>query len=82
MKQVTGPDGNAYDTVPVEVMESTERWCEYTLSDGSVVKVKPVLTEISLVVGQQDPFGNPVYVISAQPVVAVSGRDKPVKRKS
>lgn len=80
MKKVTGPDGNLYDATEVDVVDSNERWSEYRLSDGSLVKVKPVLTSIVRVDGEFDPLGNPVYVIAAQPVVAVTPTDD-LKRK-
>jgi len=81
MKQITGPDGNQYQTSDVEVLESTERWSEYKLSDGSTVRVKQVLTQISRVEGEHDATGNPVYMIAAQPVVSVSATDESLKRK-
>lgn len=81
MKQITGPDGKQYETSDVEVLESTERWSEYKLSDGSTVRVKQVLTQISRIEGERDPTGNPVYMIAAQPVVSVSVSDESLKKR-
>lgn len=81
MAKITGPDGKEHETTPVEVSESTERWSDYTLEDGTKVKIKPVLISIDRVVGEFDALGNPVYVVSAQPVMAVVATDDSLKRK-
>ena len=82
MGKFTGPDGKQMDTAPVDVNESIERWSEYELADGSKVKIKQVLTSIERVIDYFDAVGNPVYVVSAQPVVAVTVVDEALKRKS
>jgi hypothetical protein len=44
---------------------------EYELADGTVVKVKGVLTSLSSIVGQTSPDGTPIYLAALSPVVAV-----------
>jgi hypothetical protein len=53
-----------------------EHWNEYLLSDGSVIRLKPVATEILRVDGKYDNDGNPVYIVKAANVVSVSASDK------
>lgn len=81
MTIVTGPDGKQLETTPVEVTESNERWSEYTLADGTKLKIKPVLTSIEYVAGQFDALGNPVYMVQAQPVIAITAANEALKRK-
>ena len=53
-----------------------EHWNEYLLTDGSVIRLKTVVTDILKVVGKFDAEGNPVYVVKAANVVAVSASDR------
>ncbi len=49
-----------------------EHWNEYLLDDGSVVRMKAVVTEIVRVEGQYDPEGNPAYMVFSTNVTHVS----------
>lgn len=53
-----------------------EHWNEYLLTDGSVVRLKAVVTEILKVDGKFDNEGNPVYVVKSANVVTVSASDR------
>lgn len=62
---------------PVDVVEepfkaNVENWNEYMLDDGTVLRVKTVVTEILRVENQFDLEGNPAYLIKSQNVTAVS----------
>lgn len=59
------------DAAEVGVSESTERWTEITLDDGSVLRLKPVVISAARVVGQYDPEGNPMYYLKVNQVMAV-----------
>ena len=59
------------DAVEVAVAESSEKWSEYKLDDGSIVRLKQVVLEVSRVPDHYDNDGNPFYVIKAQPISAV-----------
>ncbi len=59
------------DGSEVGVSESTERWSEVTLEDGTILRVKPSVLSAVRVDGQYDPDGNPAYLIKAQQVVMV-----------
>lgn len=53
-----------------------EDWNEYTLSDGTTLKVKVVLTDVLRVEGEHDAAGDPVYITkSVNHVVNVSVPD-------
>ncbi len=63
--------GGTAQGVEVAVSESTERWSEFKLEDGTVLRAKMTLTSAIRVDNQYDPEGNPVYVIKGLPVMAV-----------
>lgn len=64
--------GREIEATPIEVNQSNERWNEYILDDGSVVKIKLVLKKAVRAEGEYDPEGNPVYLIQTTNVVTVS----------
>ncbi len=51
---------------------SGEHWNEYLVDDGTVVRIKLVVTEILRVEGQYDPQGNPLYMMTSTNVTSVS----------
>ena len=75
------PGGPLVNGMEVPVEESTERWSEYKLEDGSVIRLKQVLMEIIRTEGY-DPEGNPMYVVKAQPIVSVVEVPDRLKRKA
>ncbi len=60
----------------VEVSNSQENWSQYLLSDGSVLKLKQVVTEVWRVVGEYDADGNPTYVLKSGGVLVVNAPDE------
>jgi hypothetical protein len=69
------------DGVEVPVDESSEKWSEYKLEDGTTIRLKQVLMEV-IRTGQYDPEGNPLYAIKAQPVLLVVDVPDKLKRKT
>jgi hypothetical protein len=55
------PQGRMKD---VSVVKTKEAWNEFKLSDGTVLLVKPAIVEARRVIGQYNPDGEPLYVIS------------------
>lgn len=51
---------------------SAEHWNEYLCDDGTVIRIKLVVTEVLRVDGQYDAQGNPAYFVSSTNVTAVS----------
>jgi hypothetical protein len=45
----------------VEVLSSKEAWSEYHLADGTVLRVKPIMIDVSRVSETQSADGHPVY---------------------
>ncbi len=66
--------GREVEATPIEVNQSNERWNEYLLEDGTVLKMKLILKKVLKVEGEVDAEGNPVYVMQSTNVTAVSAR--------
>ena len=69
--------GREAEAVPVEVNHSSEKWNEYLLEDGTVLKMKLILKKIMRVENEFDAEGNPVYVMQTTNVTAVTAPRKP-----
>ena len=69
-----GPD-TWLDAVELGFRSSGENWNEYLADDGSVIRLKLVVTEVLRVDGQYDEQGNPSYLIKSTNVLAVSAPD-------
>jgi hypothetical protein len=52
-----------------------ENWNEYLLDDGTVLRLKPVATEVFRVLDHYDPEGNPLYLIKTTNVTVVNAPD-------
>jgi hypothetical protein len=52
------------DAVDVPISESVEKWSEFTLEDGSVIRAKISLISVARVKDEWDAQGNPVYVMN------------------
>lgn len=79
----TMPDqlGNEITGELVEVVESTDRFSDITLEDGTKIRLKPVVTEVIRGDKQWDPDGNPIYVVRSTTVVTVSNVKDSLKQK-
>jgi hypothetical protein len=79
--KVTNPvDGKIVDGVEVAVLESTERWTDIKLEDGSFVRVKPSIMSAVRIPGQFDQEGNPMYMLRAANAMMVSEAPEHLKK--
>ncbi len=69
--KMKSPDGGEMEAVPVNINQANEQWNTYLLEDGSVLKVKLVVTKIARVSNQYDVEGNPVYFFHSTNVTSV-----------
>lgn len=76
------PGGPFVDGMEVSVDESNEKWSEYKLADGTVIRLKQVLMEIVRAEGQYDNEGNPTYVVKATPMLSLVEVPDRLKRKT
>ena len=59
------------DGVAVPIEESTERWSEVGLDDGSTRRIKPVVTPVIRLENKYDVDGSRVYVVQSTNILAV-----------
>ena len=68
--------GREVEASPVDVNQANEKWNEYLLEDGTVLKMKLVLKKVMKVDGEFDSEGNPVYVMQSTNVTSVTSPPK------
>lgn len=66
------PTSPLKDGVEVGVKESTERWSDITLEDGSVLRLKTSVLGAVRMSGEFDPEGNPMYALKAGQVLVIA----------
>lgn len=55
----------------LDVVQSTERWSEYRLADGSVIKAKVTIVSAKRLDGKFDVTGKPIYNLDAAVTLAI-----------
>lgn len=63
--------GKTYEGSLIPVEESVERWTIINLEDGTVIRMKPVVTDVVRLLGEFDHDGQPVYVVKTANVMSV-----------
>jgi S-adenosylhomocysteine hydrolase len=74
--------GEVVDAIDVPIEEARERWNEYTLEDGTVVRAKINLVSASRVPDMYDATGNPMYIMNATQSFAVVEAPERLRRKN
>ena len=78
-RTVETPDGPKQAT-EVGFRTAGEHWNEYLLDDGSVLRLKLVVTSVVRIEDTYDNDGNPVYMAQSTNVLGVSSPDE-LRRK-
>jgi len=73
--------GREVDATEVEFQTRKEDWNEYQLMDGSLIKMKLVVSAILRIEGAYDNEGTPLYQIKSTNLPVVTSPDS-LKRKS
>jgi hypothetical protein len=73
--KVQMPNGTVIEGTQVDVTESSEKWTEVKLSDGTTIRTKPVILSVIRIDGQYDPEGNPMYQLKANQVMIADSPD-------
>jgi hypothetical protein len=55
----------------VAITESTERWSQITLEDGTVMRVKPNVLSAIRIDGRFDNEGNPLYALKGNQIASI-----------
>jgi hypothetical protein len=74
-RRIQGSDGREHEAEPVGFRASGEHFNEYLLDDGTVLRIKLVLTEVLRMSGLYDRYGNPAYIVRSSEVMAVDAPD-------
>lgn len=61
--------GMSVNGVPIDIVESIDRFSEVKLADGTTLKTKMVALEVVRLDNQWDAEGNPVYHLKSQNIV-------------
>lgn len=77
---IPGPDGKMLPGIDMEIEESSERWSEMKLHDGTRLRVKSVVTQVVRLDNAYDPEGNPVYIVKTAPVITLLSTPDFLKR--
>jgi hypothetical protein len=72
------PDSPEYEMLPVEIEKSEESWVKLFLEDGTVLKVKIIVSKVGRSVNRPIPGrnGEPLYHIESGTVVVAEVPDK------
>ena len=72
------PSDAMQDANEIEMLEAKENWSIYRLTDGTTLRIKPVMIAVFRVEGQQGPAGEPVYNMKSTVItdVRVSSANK------
>jgi len=62
-------DGTKVEGVEVYPKESTERWSEFELEDGTTLRLKMTIAKFIRVDGHFDNDGNPIYAVNGAPQI-------------
>jgi len=63
--------GREVEATEVDFLTRKEDWNEYQLSDGKVLRMKTVVSDVYRIEGEVDPEGNQIYQIRSTNVVRV-----------
>ena len=66
--------------VKVDIVESTERFSDVVLSDGTTIRVKASPVRVIRAVGYFDDEGNPLYVVTNQNTILIGNTPSHLKQ--
>ncbi len=68
--KVTIPNLGEINATALDINSSQETWNQYLLSDGTVLKLKVVVTEAIRADGHYDNNGDPLYMVKSSNVLS------------
>lgn len=78
---MTLPDGRLVEGVDVGIEETTERWTEVKLGDGTTLRAKLSPVQVLRAESEYDPNGMPMYNVNFAILVAVVDAPDKLKKK-
>ncbi len=80
-RTVEYPPGTQVTGTDVEIAESRERFNELTLEDGTILRMRTNVIEVTRVDDQWNDNGDPVYVVKSSTTVTVVEASQEFKKK-
>lgn len=74
-------NGKEVEAEIIDINQSSEKWNEYLLDDGTSVRMKLVLQKAYKILGEFDNHGNPIYFFESTNIPTLDCPDD-VKRKA
>ena len=71
-KEIINFEGRQVEASLIEMTQNAERWNEYLLEDGTVLRMKLILKKVLRLDGEYDGDGNPVYIMQSTNVSTVT----------
>ena len=75
-KKVPLPDGRVVEGTVMSFQTGGEHWNEYLVDDGTIVRVKLVVTDIIRLDGEYNAKGDPIYTVESTNVSAISAPEE------
>jgi hypothetical protein len=67
--------GREVDGLEVRFRSNHEEWNDYTVEDGTSIRMKAVVSEILRLSGEFDAEGNPIYLVKSTNVLVIKAPD-------
>ncbi len=74
-RQIRLPNGDLVDATELGYRATGEHWNDYLLDDGTVARLKLVVTNVYRLEGQRDEKGQPAYLIESTNVTSISASE-------
>lgn len=75
-RKIRAPDGSEVEATELSFQNVREHWNEYLLDDGTIIKLKPVATELFRLDDRHDNEGNPVYILKSRNILVVNAAEE------
>lgn len=69
-------EGKAAEGLDIDFKTIKEEWNEYQVNDGTIIRMKVVVTNIVKLTDKYDKEGNPIYLVKSSNVLSISAPEK------
>lgn len=76
------PKVKSQQGVDIQINESTERWSDFELADGTHLRLKLAVGAFTRLNNQFDNEGNPVYAVKGGPMCTIVKVPEELKKKA
>ena len=69
-------EGKIAEGLDMDFKTIKEEWNEYQVNDGTIIRMKVVVTNIAKLTDKYDKEGNPIYLVKSSNVLSISAPEK------